>query len=66
LYTHCWGSYFEEALEKLREVALEVNLPEFEAYVVPPNAWEGLLKVQEDGVQFGVGLNSFNLEDEVR
>jgi len=53
-------------LEKVTEVASLANLPEFGAYVVPPNTWEGLLKVEEDSIEFGVESKGFlNMEVEV-
>jgi len=49
----------EEAFEKVREVACEANLPEFGAYAVSLKAREGLLEVEEDCVEFGVGSKGF-------
>ena len=46
-------------MEIVKEVACEADLSEFEAYVVPPKAREGLLKVEEDSVEFGIGSKDF-------
>ena len=46
-------------MEKVREVASEANLPKFGAYLVPPNAWESLLEIKEDSVEFGIGSKGF-------
>jgi len=65
LYTLCQDSPLEEALEKVKEVASKANLSEFGAHLVPPNAWEGLMEIKEDSVEFGVGSKGFfNMEVE--